>query len=64
MVIRDDGPTPNGGDYMIGIYEDKNGFECEIEEATSISILEYTNDGRCVMHTHGLCEHDHEDSVA
>ena len=60
MIKRIDGPTPNGGDYLIAIYEDENGFECDMENATYISILEYTNDDVCVMHTLGLCSHDQD----
>ena len=60
MIVRIDEPTPNGGDYSIGIYQDEDGFECDIEDAKYISILEMTNDGECVMHTLGLCEHKPE----
>ena len=63
MQVRIDEPTPNGGDYAIAIYEDENGFECEIEDAKYISILEYTNSGNCVMHTLGLCDNNDEESA-
>ena len=64
MITRIDEPTPNGGDYAIAIYEDENGFECDIEEAKYISIFEYTNAGEGVMHTLGLCEHNQEEATA
>ena len=55
MIVRIDEPTPNGGDYSIGIYQNDDGFECDIENATCISILEYTNEGECVGQTFGFC---------
>lgn len=60
MIKRIEGPTPNGGAYAEAIYEDETGFECDIKDAKYISILEYDDNGKCIMHTLGLCKHKPE----
>ena len=52
---RIDERTPNGGDYAIVYYMDKDGNPCKSEQAEKCEIVEYKNDGTFVMSTLGYC---------
>lgn len=39
------GRTPNGGDYSIAYYYDKDGNPCRKNEASAVNIIEYSKEG-------------------
>lgn len=45
------GNTPNGGQYSIATYYDKNGIPCIKKNAARIVIGEYKNDGTFICST-------------
>lgn len=51
---RQDGATPNGGDYSVAYYYDKDGNPCPKKQAVAVNIIEFTNSGRRVNETYGL----------
>ena len=51
---RIDGPTPNGGDYSIGVYVDLESLsEVDEAEADGLIITEYTSEGTVIHETVG-----------
>jgi hypothetical protein len=50
---RVDKPTPNGGDYSIAYFYDKDRQPCSKADAVYIDIVEYTKDGKRVNEAHG-----------
>ena len=42
---RNDNPTPNGGDYSIAYYYDKDGEPCGKDKAHRVNIVEYKTGG-------------------
>ena len=51
---RIDGPTPNGGDYSIGVYVDLESLsEVNEAEADGLIITEYTLEGTVIHETVG-----------
>ncbi len=50
---RIDKPTPNGGDYSIGYFYDKDRQPCDKTDAMYIDIVEYAKDGTRINETHG-----------
>ncbi len=51
---RQDGATPNGGDYSVAYYYDKDGNPCTKENAVAVNIIEFLNNGQRVNETYGL----------
>lgn len=52
-IRRNDGPTPNGGDYSISIFSDDEGNPAHPDVATRVSVTEYEADGTYVSSTSG-----------
>ncbi len=52
---RIDGPTPNGGDYSIASYFDKDGIPCNRNKAFKMIIEEFKKDGTSIHRTYGFC---------
>jgi len=48
-----DGPTPNGGDYSIIYYLDKDGNSTTKKKASSIEIIEFDDKGQEIFRTYG-----------
>lgn len=46
--------TPNGGDYSVAYFYDKEGNPCKKEDASYLNIIEYTKDGRRINETYGF----------
>ena len=50
------GATPNGGSYSVAYYHDKEGNPCPKEKATSVNIVEYTEEGERINETYGILQ--------
>ena len=50
---REEGKTPNGGDYSVAYYYDEDGNPCKKNKAASIHIVEYSKDGCRINETYG-----------
>ena len=48
---RVDEPTPNGGAYSIGFYQDSNGNDATEEDATVFVVNEYDKDDNVIAST-------------
>lgn len=51
---KKEGATPNGGDYSVAYYYDKDGNPCLKEQANAVNIIEYSNSGERINETYGL----------
>lgn len=49
---RVDGLTINGGAYSIAYYYDQQGNPCRREDAASVNIIEYSEDGMRINETY------------
>lgn len=52
-MIRSEGPTPNGGAYVISVFSDDAGRPAHPDEATRVVATEYDADGNAVFTTSG-----------
>ena len=48
------GPTPSGGAYSVAYYYDEEGMPCRRETATSVNIIEYSEEGYRINETYAL----------
>lgn len=53
---RVDGPTPNGGTYMIAYFRDSSGNACSEKDASKVEIVEFESDNNAIARTYGFCE--------
>ena len=51
---RQDGATPNGGDYSIAYYYDRDGNPCTKGKAEAVNIIEFSKDGHRINEAYGL----------
>ncbi len=50
------GRTPNGGTYSTAYYYDKDGHPCPKENAKSVHIVEFSEDGERINENYGVFE--------
>ena len=55
---RIDGATPNGGQYSILYFRDKDGCPCVENKATTVEAVEYTSYGDELFRTHAVVNSD------
>ena len=55
---RIDGATPNGGQYSILYFRDKDGRPCVEKKAATVEAVEYTSDGDELFRTHAVVNSD------
>jgi hypothetical protein len=48
-TVRHEGPTPNGGAYMIGVHMDEHWRPASPEEATMVIVTEYDENDQMIM---------------
>ena len=51
---RHDVKTPNGGDYSVAYFYDKDGLPCEKKKAKHMNIVEYKKNGERINEFYGL----------
>lgn len=55
---RIDGATPNGGQYFILYFRDKDSRPCVEKKAATVEAVEYTSDGDELFRTHAVVKSD------